>query len=61
MERKLIVTQIKSAIGRKKSHRQCLRGLGVKRIRKSVVVASTAENIGMINVIRYMLSVEEVG
>jgi len=54
------VTQTRSAIGRLKNHRACLRGLGLRRIRHSVVVADTPENRGMIDKIRYMLDVEEV-
>ncbi|MBM4222221.1 MAG: 50S ribosomal protein L30 [Gammaproteobacteria bacterium] len=56
----LKVTLIKSLIGRIPSHRQCARGLGLRRIRHSVVVAATPENVGMINQIRYLVSVEAV-
>ena len=53
------VTLLKSTIGRLKSHRACVRGLGLRRIHHTVTVADTAENRGMINKVLYMLSVEE--
>lgn len=51
---------IKSKHGRLKSHQQCLKGLGLSRIRQVVDVIDTPENRGMINKIAYMLKVEEV-
>lgn len=53
------VTQIKSAIGRLKNHQACLKGLGLRRIRHTVVVEDTASNRGMINKVNYLLQVEE--
>ena len=53
------VTQVKSAIGRLKNHKACLAGLGLRRIRHTVVVEDTASNRGMINKVNYMLQVEE--
>ena len=56
---KLRVTQVRSAIGRLKRHKACLTGLGIRRMHRSVEVADTPENRGMINKVSYMLSVEE--
>jgi len=56
----LKVTLTKSVIGRLKSHKACVRGLGIRRTNDSVVVIDTPENRGMINKVSYMLSVEEV-
>jgi large subunit ribosomal protein L30 len=53
------VTQTKSAIGRLQNHKACLAGLGLRRIRHTVVVEDTASNRGMINKVNYMLQVEE--
>jgi len=53
------VTQIKSGFGRLRSHRDCLRGLGLRRIHHTVSVQDTPENRGMINRVSYMLRVEE--
>lgn len=58
--KKLNVTMTKSKNGRLKNHQLCLKGLGLSRIRQSVVVVDTPENRGMINKISYMVSVEEV-
>ncbi len=58
--RQLKVTLLKSRFGRLKSHRACVAGLGLRRIRQSVVVLDTPENRGMINKVSYLVSVEEV-
>lgn len=57
--RKVKVTLTKSLIGRLDSHKACVRGLGLRRIRHSVEVSDTPENRGMINKVQYMLKVEE--
>ncbi|MGY6276266.1 50S ribosomal protein L30 [Methylomonas sp. MgM2] len=58
--KKLSVTMTKSKNGRLKSHQECLKGLGLRKIRHTVEVIDTPENRGMINRIAYMLKVEEV-
>jgi large subunit ribosomal protein L30 len=58
--KELKVTLLKSKFGRLKSHRACVKGLGLRRIRHSVTVVDTPENRGMINRISYLISVEEV-
>ena len=55
----LKVTLIKSAAGKLKKHKACVRGLGLRRTNHSVLVKDTPENRGMINKVSYMLSVEE--
>ena len=59
-QNRIRVTQTKSSIGRLKSHKACLAGLGLRRIRHSVDVADTPQIRGMIDKISYMLNVEEV-
>ncbi len=54
------VTLLKSRFGRLKSHKACVAGLGLRRIRQSVLVLDTPENRGMINKVSYLVSVEEV-
>ena len=56
----LRITQMKSTSGRLKRHQACVRGLGLRRIRHTVEVAATPENLGMINKVSYMLQVEEI-
>ncbi len=45
--------------GRLKSHKACVTGLGLKRIRQTVQVEDTPEVRGMINKVIYLLKVEE--
>ena len=56
---KVKVTLIKSRHGRLKNHQACVAGLGLRRIRHSVIVDDTPENRGMINKASYLLQVEE--
>ncbi|MCT1551008.1 50S ribosomal protein L30 [Brevibacterium casei] len=57
---KLKVTQKKSEIGGKQNQRDSLRSLGLKRINDVVVHEDRAEIRGMINVVRHLVTVEEV-
>ena len=59
VDKKLKVTLLKSASGRLASHKACVRGLGLRRIRHTVDVIDTPENRGMINKVSDMLAVEE--
>ena len=54
------VTLIRSTNKRIQAHKDCVRGLGLRRMHHSVVVKDTPENRGMINKVSYMLKVEEV-
>ena len=58
--KQLRVTLNKSRFGRLKSHRACISGLGLRKIRQSVTVLDTPENRGMINRVSYLVSVEEI-
>ena len=53
------VTLIKSVFGQLKSHKACVRGLGLRRIRDTSVVIDTPENRGMIRAANHLLKVEE--
>ena len=57
--KELKVTLVKSRFGRLKSHKACVAGLGLRKIRQTVTVQDTPENRGMINKVSYLLSVEE--
>ena len=50
---------VRSANGRLKKHKDCVRGLGLRRMHQTVEVIDTPENRGMVNKISYMLRVEE--
>ncbi|MEC7860450.1 MAG: 50S ribosomal protein L30 [Pseudomonadota bacterium] len=58
--KKLKVTLNKSKYGRLSSHKACIQGLGLRKIRQTVTVIDSPENRGMINKISYLVSVEEV-
>lgn len=57
--KKLKVTLVRSPAGRIAAHRACVSGLGLRKIRQSVIVADTPENRGMIHRAAYLLQVEE--
>jgi len=56
---KIRVTQTKSANGRLQSHKDTLRGLGLRRIRHTVELDDSPEIRGMINKVSYMVRVED--
>ncbi len=58
--KKIKVTLIKSRFGRLPKHRETVRGLGLRKINSSKVLADTPCIRGMINQIAYLLKVEEV-
>jgi large subunit ribosomal protein L30 len=55
---KVKVTLIKSMYGQLASIRNSARGLGLRRIGHSVVVADTPSNRGMMNAASHMLKIE---
>lgn len=57
--RKFKVTLLRSPFGRIPAHRACVSGLGLRKIRHSVIVANTPENRGMIGRVAYLLQVED--
>lgn len=58
---RLRVTLVRSMHGRLKRHRDCVRGLGLRRMHHTVEVEDTPCTRGMVNKIAYMLHIEEVG
>jgi large subunit ribosomal protein L30 len=52
------VTLVRSQIGTMERHRQCLIGLGLRRMHQTVEILDTPANRGLITKVRYMLSVE---
>lgn len=53
------LTLVKSLSGRKTNHRDCVRGLGLKRMHQTVTVDDSPENRGMVNKVADMLAIEE--
>ena len=58
MALKLKVTQIRSGIGRPQIQRTTLRGLGLTRMNKSVIVNDTVAIRGMIRKVGHLVVVE---
>jgi large subunit ribosomal protein L30 len=58
MAQKLKVTLVKSPIGTKQSHRDCVRGLGLRRLHHTVEVEDTPAVRGMINKVYYLVKCE---
>ena len=57
---KIKISLTKSKHGRLKSHKATLNGLGMRKIRQSVILIDTPEIRGMIDKVSYMISVEAI-
>lgn len=57
-DKKVKVTLVKSIIGTKQSHRDTVRGLGLRRINHTVELEDTPAVRGMINKVSYLLKFE---
>jgi large subunit ribosomal protein L30 len=53
------VTLVRSPISAQPKHRECVRGLGLKRMHHTVELEDTPSVRGMVNTIEYMVRVEE--
>ena len=53
------VTLVRSPIGTMERHRECLKGLGLRRMHQTVDLQDTPAVRGIINKIYYMLQVED--
>jgi large subunit ribosomal protein L30 len=58
--KKLRVTLVRSSNGKLPSHKACLLGLGLRRMRHSVELEDTPCVRGMINKVSYMVKAEEI-
>lgn len=58
--KKIKVTLKRSPNRRIQSHKDCVRGLGLRRMNHSAVIEDTPCTRGMINKVSYLLEVEEV-
>ena len=55
----LKITLVKSMIGRPETHRKILRGLGLDRLNKSVVLNNTPAIRGMVQKVCHLVKAEE--
>ena len=60
-DKKIKITQIASGNGRKPGQQATLIGLGLNKISKSIEVSATPEVLGMVNKVKHLLKVEELG
>jgi large subunit ribosomal protein L30 len=58
-DKKVKVTLVKSPIGALENHKACLTGLGLRRIRHTLVVEDTPSVRGMINKVSHLVEVAE--
>ena len=58
--KKIRISQKLSLIGKTKKQISCVKGLGLRRIRDSKIIEATPENLGMINTVKHMISVEHI-
>jgi large subunit ribosomal protein L30 len=58
--KKLKIKLVKSYIGRPEKHRKILRGMGLQKLNRAVLLKDTPEIRGMINKVSHLLSVEVI-
>ena len=58
--KKLKIKQVKSYIGRPEKHRRVLRGMGLGKLNKTVLLNDTPEIRGMAQKVIHLIAVEEV-
>lgn len=56
----LKITLVRSPIASQPGHKKCVQGLGLRRMHHTVVLQDDPCIRGMVNKVRYLLSVEEV-
>lgn len=61
MSGKLTITLARGLSGHRESHRRVVRGLGLTRVNRSVVLRDTPEIRGMVEKVKFLLRVEETG
>jgi len=55
----LKITLVRSMIGRPEKHRRVLRGMGLKKLNRSVELQDTPSIRGMINTVSHLVKFEE--
>jgi large subunit ribosomal protein L30 len=58
---KLAITLVRSPIGTPRAHRTILLGLGLRRIRHTVIRPNTPQVKGLVHKLSYLLDVREAG
>jgi large subunit ribosomal protein L30 len=60
MAGRLKIKLVKSMIGRPEKHRKVLRGMGLTRLNKTVVLEDTPSIRGMIHAVSHLVNAEEM-
>jgi large subunit ribosomal protein L30 len=55
----LKITLVKSMIGKPEKHRRVLRGMGLTKLNRTVVLENTPAIRGMVNVVSHLVKAEE--
>ena len=61
MSGELRITLVKGLSGRTERHRKVVRGLGLTRLNRAVIRKDTPEIRGMVEKIKFLVRMEEVG
>ncbi len=61
MGQKLKITLVKSYIGRPEKQRKILRGMGLTRLNRAVLLVDSPEIRGMVQKVSHLVKMEEVG
>ncbi|MBB4853059.1 large subunit ribosomal protein L30 [Mycobacteroides chelonae] len=56
----LLITQVRSTIGARWKQRESLKTLGLRKIRQTVVREDNAQTRGLLQVVRHLVTVEDV-
>jgi large subunit ribosomal protein L30 len=59
MANKLKLTLVKSMIGRPEKHRKVLRGMGLTKLNRTVLLEDTQAIRGMVNTVSHLVKAEE--
>ena len=59
-EKKIIITQVRSLIGRPEPQRRTIKALGLRKMNHSVEHVATPQVLGMVNKVRHLVKVEEL-
>lgn len=60
MDQKLKITLVKSMIGRPEKHRKVLRGMGLTKLNKTVILNDTPGIRGMVGAVCHLVKAEEI-
>ncbi len=60
MSKQLKIRQIRSGINAQENHKRTIRALGIRRMQQEVIHPDNPQIRGMIQTVRYMVTVEEI-